>query len=74
MQKIDFALDGHEFIPLNQLLKVTQVVNSGGMANEIITDGLVIYNGETETRKRKKVYAGDKVEVAEFGFSISVGL
>ena len=57
-----FDLKGTPFIPLNNLLKVLQLVETGGEANTCITDGMVIVNGAVETQKRKKVRAGDKVE------------
>ncbi len=57
-----FELDGYEFIELNKLLKILQWANSGGQANLIISDGAVLVNGEVETRKRKKLRKGDKVE------------
>ena len=58
---IKFKLEG-EFIPLIQLLKATNLVLTGGEAQQVVTDGLVKYNGETDYRKRLKVRKGDKVE------------
>ena len=57
---IEFKLEG-EFIPMIQLLKATGLVQSGGEAQTIVEDGLVKYNGKTDTRKRLKVRAGDVV-------------
>lgn len=51
-----------EPIDLNKLLKLDNVVSGGGEAKTLITEGMVKLNGEVETRKRKKVYAGDVVE------------
>jgi ribosome-associated protein YbcJ (S4-like RNA binding protein) len=31
---IEFELNGHEFIPLNKLLKLLNLVQSGGEANQ----------------------------------------
>ncbi|MFN4256370.1 MAG: RNA-binding S4 domain-containing protein [Saprospiraceae bacterium] len=62
MKKLEFNLDGHEFIPLNALLKVMRLVNSGGEANWLIVEGKVLFNGQVELQKRKKIRAGDKVE------------
>jgi ribosome-associated protein len=58
---IEFKLEG-EFIPLIQLLKATHLVQSGGEAQTVVTEGLVKYNGEVDLRKRLKVKAGDVVE------------
>ena len=52
-----------EHIDLDQLLKLTGIASSGGEAKAIIQDGAVQLNGETETRRRKKIYPGDIVEL-----------
>ncbi len=59
-----------EFVELYKILKFEGLVDSGGMAKQIIADGQVIVNGEVETRKRKKIIAGDKIEYS--GQSIDV--
>ena len=51
-------------IELCQLLKFENLVQSGGEAKQAINDGRVRVNGEVETRKRKKLIAGDIVEFA----------
>ena len=58
---IKFTLEG-DFIQLIQLLKVTDLVASGGEAQMVVMDGLVKYNGAVDYRKRLKVKKGDKVE------------
>ena len=58
---IEFKLEG-EFIPLIQLLKATNLVQTGGHAQLVVADGLVKYNGEVDYRKRLKVKRGDTVE------------
>lgn len=58
---ITFKLEG-EFIPLIQLLKATNLVQTGGEAQIVVSDGLVKYNGQTDYRKRLKVKRGDTVE------------
>jgi ribosome-associated protein len=40
-----------------------QLVQSGGHAKLVIEDGLVIVNGEVESRKRKKMRDGDVAEM-----------
>lgn len=59
-----FTLKDQEYIELNKLLKLLQLVESGGHANEAITSELVRVNGKTETRKRNKLRPGDKVSFA----------
>lgn len=51
------------FIQLNQLLKLLGWAESGSMANELIAEGNVVVNGETELRKRNKIYPGYFVEL-----------
>jgi len=58
---IEFKLEG-EFIPLIQLLKATNLVQTGGEAQIVVSEGLVKYNGTVDTRKRLKVKRGDIVE------------
>ncbi len=58
---IEFKLEGG-FIPLIQLLKATNLVQTGGEAQMVVSEGLVKYNGEVDLRKRLKVKAGDMIE------------
>lgn len=51
-----------EFIKLGQLLKLAGLVESGVDAKFVIQDGLVKVNGQVETRRGKKIVAGDVVE------------
>ena len=52
---------GEEFIRLGQVLKAAGLVESGAEAKEVIQDGLVTVNGETETRRGRKLHPGDIV-------------
>ncbi len=58
---IEFKLEG-DFIPLIQLLKATNLVQTGGHAQIVVAEGLVKYNGVVDYRKRLKVKRGDTVE------------
>ncbi len=49
------------YIELNKLLKRENLVASGGEAKFVISEGMVLVNGEVETRKRKKIIQGDTV-------------
>jgi len=51
-----------EPIELYKILKLENMVNSGGEAKFVISEGQVMVNGLVETRKRKKIVAGDVVE------------
>ena len=50
-----------EFIKLEAFLKLANAVGSGGMAKNVIQDGLVTVNREPCTMRGKKLYDGDKV-------------
>ena len=50
-----------EYIKLGQALKAAGLVESGVEAKEVIQEGLVLVNGETDTRRGRKLYAGDIV-------------
>nr|WP_281432294.1 RNA-binding S4 domain-containing protein [Desulfatitalea alkaliphila] len=49
-------------LALHQLLKFENLVGSGGEAKHVIAAGLVAVNGAVETRKNKKIHAGDVIE------------
>jgi ribosome-associated protein len=59
---MEFKLENGEYIELNKLLKTMSLIESGGMAKQIILDELVLVNNEVETRIRKKLRVGDVVE------------
>ena len=48
-----------EYIKLGQALKAAGLVESGAEAKEVIVEGSVKVNGETDTRRGRKLYAGD---------------
>lgn len=52
---------GEDFIELYKVLKVQGMSNAGGEAKHFIDEGQVTVNGDVETRKRKKIIAGDIV-------------
>lgn len=71
MQEITFELrDGDEYIPLIALLKAVGVAESGSMAQEVVTAGLVRRNGETELRKRAKIVDGDVIEFEDYKIEV----
>lgn len=53
--------EGEDFIPLIQLLKAANLVESGAEAQAAVMQSLVLHNGETELRKRAKCRPGDTV-------------
>lgn len=53
-----------EPVELYKILKFEGIVDSGGQAKNVIAEGLVLVNGEIETRKRRKILSGDVIEFA----------
>jgi ribosome-associated protein len=53
--------DDEPVIQLDQFLKVMNFVETGGQAKMMIQGGFVEVNGETETRRKKKLHHGDVV-------------
>jgi ribosome-associated protein len=49
---------------LDQFLKQSGIVGSGGQAKVLIQSGEVLLNGVVETRRGKKLASGDIVNVA----------
>jgi ribosome-associated protein len=57
-----FELEDHEYIELNNLLKITGLAESGGRAKVVIAEGQVKVDGKVELRKRCKIRTGQVVE------------
>jgi ribosome-associated protein len=52
-----------EPLSLDNFLKLCGVASTGGQAKVLIQSGEVKVNGEIDTRRRRKLKAGDVVEV-----------
>ena len=65
MQRLQFALDGHDFVELHQLLKLVGVVDSGGAGKHLVASGAVRVDGEVELRKTCKLRAGQVARVGD---------
>ena len=52
-------------VALYKILKFEGIFSSGGEAKSAIAEGLILVNGETETRKRKKIVSGDIIEFGD---------
>ncbi|MGQ0463888.1 MAG: RNA-binding S4 domain-containing protein [Sporichthyaceae bacterium] len=57
----EFRLDGQDHILLQALLQVVGICDTGGEAKLRIVDGEVTVDGEIETRRGKKIRAGQRV-------------
>ena len=61
-----------ESIRLDQFLKLQSVTSTGGQAKWLIQDGQVLVNGQPEMRRRRKLYAGDVVDVGDLSLLVEV--
>lgn len=57
-----------EPVELFKLIKFEGLAQSGGEAKKMIEQEMVFVNGEPETRKRKKIVAGDIIRVGDEEF------
>ena len=53
-----------EYIDLLQFLKATRIAATGGEAKMLVDDGFIQVNGEEESRRRRKLRPGDRVDIA----------
>ncbi len=58
------------FIKLGNALKLANIIESGGMAKNIILDGLVLVNGEVCTQRGKKIFVGDIITIENETFEV----
>jgi len=56
-----------EFITLGQLLKFENIVESGGMVKVFLSENEVLVNGEQDSRRGRKLYPGDIVQLEGVG-------
>lgn len=52
-----------EHVELFKILKFEGIASSGAEAKDMIAGGAVLVNGVVETQKRKKMMAGDTIEL-----------
>lgn len=64
MEKV---LIDREFITLGQLLKMADMVQSGGHAKIFLLEVAIKVNGESEQRRGRKLYDQDLVEIKGYG-------
>ena len=53
--------DGEDFIKLGQAMKKAGLVSSGVEAKIVIQEGEVKVNGETDTRRGRKLFGGEVI-------------
>ena len=52
-----------EYITLQQFMKLSGIVSTGGEAKLKIKEMDIVVNGEKENRRGRKLYPGDKVKI-----------
>jgi len=57
-------------IELGQFIKWMNLADTGGQAKYLIQSGMVEVNGEAETRRRRKLVAGDLVSLDDREFVV----
>lgn len=60
----------NEFIELHKLIKLLDLVDTGGQAKMLIEDGLILRNGVIETRKRAKIVKGDTIQIGDVTITV----
>ena len=59
-----------EYITLQQLLKIEDIISSGGEAKYFLAENEVYVNGELEIRRGRKLYPNDVIKVLGKEFKI----
>lgn len=60
MKKIEIR---GEFIKLEQLLKIADLVSSGGEAKSFLFNNEILVNGEVDQRRGRKLYKNDEIKI-----------
>lgn len=61
-----------EFILLQSLLKDLGIIPSGGAIKEFLAENTVLFNGEREMRRRKKLRVGDQITIPDQNLTITL--
>lgn len=68
----DDVLPEADSISLSDALKLAGLVATGGQAKGLIQGGRVKVNGEVETRRKRKLRAGDVIELDGESFELEL--
>lgn len=61
-----------QYITLAQFLKYINIIGSGGEAKLFLADIEVLYNGEIEKRRGKKLYHDDVIDIPALDVSFVI--
>jgi ribosome-associated protein len=60
-----FKIIDSEYITLGQFVKAAGYISTGGMVKPFLEETKILYNGEPENRRGKKIYPKDKVKIGK---------
>lgn len=61
-----------DYITLQALLKETGIIQSGGAIKRFLSEYPVLFNGEPENRRGKKLRVNDRISLPEQGIEINL--
>ena len=61
-----------DYITLQALLKETGIIQSGGAIKTLLSEYPVLFNGEPENRRGKKLRVNDRISLPEQGIEINL--
>ncbi len=61
-----------EFITLQALLKELGIIQSGGAVKKFLAETTVLFNGENEKRRGKKIRIGDTISLPDQDITITI--
>ena len=59
-----------EFITLGQLLKIEDLISSGGEAKIFLANTKILINNEIDNRRGRKLYKNDLIEINSITYKI----
>lgn len=61
-----------DYITLQALLKTTGILHSGGAIKGFLEENTILFNGEEEKRRGKKIRIGDKISLPDRTLTITI--
>ncbi|ANM47522.1 RNA-binding S4 domain-containing protein [Streptococcus suis] len=61
-----------DYITLQALLKTTGILHSGGAIKGFLEENTILFNGEDEKRRSKKIRVGDVITLPDHNTSITI--
>ena len=62
--------ENKEYLTLGQLLKIEDLISSGGEAKIFLEENEVLVNDEPENRRGRKLYVGDTIKIYDQTYKI----